>query len=72
MPTPEEVNIILSGFVSQTSHNAAISALTDEINALKAIVAEDSVVLKDTEGRKWRFKVDTTGMLSQPGEDLGI
>lgn len=30
------------------------------------------LILTSPDGHRWKFTVDNTGMLSQPGEDLGI
>jgi hypothetical protein len=37
-------------------------------------VAHDYVILKSTgpDGHRWKFTVGDDGMLSQPGEDLGV
>ena len=63
------VQIYVEG-VSQTQLDNAVNDLQDQIDALGGTTIPDVIVIKSASGQKWGFRVDETGMLILPGEQI--
>lgn len=59
--------------------NPMKSKVGDGVTALSALewqntIVQDYIIVRSSgpDGRRWKFTCDDTGMLVQPGEDLGV
>jgi hypothetical protein len=51
-----------------------VTEVEDDLEGLVAQVNEYYIILRSSgpDGHRWKFTVDDTGMLSMPGEDMGV